>query len=251
MFVRRARSRRRLLVLSVVMPAHNEQDYLATAVDEVVAGLRQRRLPFEVIICENGSTDRTAELGGELEQRYSEVRLIRDSRPDYGEALRHGFLAAQGDIVVNFDVDYIDLAFLDAAVALMDVEGGPSVVVASKRGPDSEDTRPLGRRLVTAVFTSILRKGFGLVVSDTHGMKALRRADLAPLVDVCQCREDLFDTELILRAERAGLGVAELPTVVRDTRPPRSSIASRILRSLTGLLRLRRALRHRSHQLAA
>jgi hypothetical protein len=123
--------------------------------------------------------------------------------------------------------------------------------VASKRGEGSEDTRPLGRRFVTAIFTAILRKGFGLVVTDTHGMKALRRADLSPLVDVCQCREDLFDTELILRAERAGLGVAELPTVVRDTRPPRSSIASRILRSLTGLIRLRRVLRHQNHQLTS
>jgi len=123
--------------------------------------------------------------------------------------------------------------------------------VASKRGAGSEDIRPLGRRVVTAIFSMILRIGFGLVVSDTHGMKALRRADLAPLVDACQCNADLFDTELILRAERAGLVVAELPTVVRDTRPPRSSIASRILRSLTGLVRLRRALNRQRDSLPA
>jgi glycosyltransferase involved in cell wall biosynthesis len=238
-------------VLSIVMPAHNEHDYLAAAVGDVVTGLRQRAIPFEVLVCENGSADHTAELGAELEKRYPEVRLLVDARPDYGRALRHGFLAAQGDVVVNFDVDYVDLSFLDAAMALMDAEDGPSVVVASKRGAGSEDTRPLGRRVVTATFSMILRNGFGLVVSDTHGMKALRRADLAPLVDACQCNADLFDTELILRAERAGLVVAELPTVVRDTRPPRSSIASRILRSLTGLVRLRRALNRQRDSLPA
>jgi len=233
------------------MPAHNEQDYLAAAVGEVVTGLRQRSDPFEVLVCENGSTDRTAEVGADLEKRYAEVSLLRDPRPDYGKALRRGFLAAQGDVVVNFDVDYIDLAFLDAAVGLLATEDGPSVVVASKRGAGSQDTRPLGRRVVTAIFSLVLRHGFGLAVSDTHGMKVLRRADLAPLVDACTCNEDLFDTELILRAERAGLGVSELPTIVRDTRPPRSSIASRVLRSLTGLVRLRRALRHQDQPLSA
>jgi glycosyltransferase involved in cell wall biosynthesis len=226
------------------MPAHNERDYLEAAVADVVTGLRDRHLVFEVLVCENGSTDRTAELGRALEAQYPEVRLLSDQRADYGQALRHGFMAAHGEVVVNFDVDYIDLGFLDAATALMDPEGGPAAVVASKRGAGSEDRRPIGRRAVTAIFSLVLRSVFGLVVSDTHGMKALRRADLAPLVDACQCGEDLFDTELILRAERAGLHVAELPVVVSDTRPPRSSIGSRLFRTVTGLVRLKRALRH-------
>ncbi|HEY2303329.1 MAG TPA: glycosyltransferase family 2 protein [Acidimicrobiales bacterium] len=228
------------------MPAHNERDYLEAAVAHVVAGLQARRMDFEVVVCENGSTDRTVELGEALEKRYPEVRLLTNPQADYGRALRQGFLAAEGDVVVNFDVDYVDLDFLEAALDLMRGDGGPSVVVASKRGAGSEDTRPLGRRAVTAVFSFVLRTGFGLTVTDTHGMKALRRADLAGLVDACQCGEDLFDTELILRAERAGLRVAELPVTVRDTRPPRSSIVSRIPRSVTGLIVLRRALRHQA-----
>ncbi len=116
-------------------------------------------------------------------------------------------------------------------------------MVASKRSAGAVDTRPLARRLITAAFSLVLRSGFGLRVSDTHGMKLLRRGDLVPLVDACRSRADLYDTELVLRAERAGLGVAELPATVHDTRPPRSSIVTRMLRSATGLLRLRRALR--------
>jgi hypothetical protein len=80
-------------------------------------------------------------------------------------------------------------------------------------------------------------------------MKVMRRQDLLPLVDACQFGADLFDTELVLRAERAGLGVAELPVTVRNTRPPRSSIVRRIPRSLGGLLRLKLALgRDRTRQ---
>jgi glycosyltransferase involved in cell wall biosynthesis len=230
-------------VLSVVMPAHNEQDYLERAVGDVVAGLRARSTPFEVIVCENGSTDHTPELAEALALTYPEVRSHHAPRADYGVALRQGFLAARGDVVANFDVDYVDLSFLDTALALMAADDGPAVVVASKRSPGAVDTRPVGRRLVTATFSLLLRAGFGLGVSDTHGMKVLRRAELAPLVNACGFGGDLFDTELVIRAERAGLGVAELPVTVRDTRPPRSSIVSRSLRSTTGLVRLKLVLR--------
>ena len=80
-------------------------------------------------------------------------------------------------------------------------------------------------------------------MSDTHGMKALRPgARSCRWSRACQFGGDIFDTELILRAERAGLTVRELPVSVADQRPPRTPIISRIPRSLVGLVRLRLAL---------
>jgi glycosyltransferase involved in cell wall biosynthesis len=224
------------------MPAHNERDYLEPAVAGVVDGLRARGGAFEVIICENGSTDGTAAVAREAAEKYEEVSCISLPVADYGQALRAGFLAARGDLVVNFDVDYVDLDFLDDALRLVQNEGGPVAVVGSKRSQGAHDRRSAGRRLVTAVFAFILRVGFRIGVSDTHGMKVLVRARLEPVVRATRFGADLFDTELILRAERAGLVVAELPVTVRETRPPRSSIVKRIPRSLAGLVRLRIAL---------
>jgi glycosyltransferase AglD len=221
------------------MPAHNEQAYLAAAVEQVVLGLRARSRSFEVLVCENGSTDATAEVAAGLAERFPEMRTVSSPVADYGKALRTGFLATAGDLVVNFDVDYIDLDFLDSALALADAPNGPAVIVASKRSPGAHDDRGVGRRLVTAVFSMVLRYGFGLSVSDTHGMKLLRRADAAGVIEICRFGTDLFDTELILRMERAGLDVAELPVTVTDTRPPRTPIMTRIPRSLAGLVRLR------------
>ena len=97
--------------------------------------------------------------------------------------------------------------------------------------------------MVTATFSTILRVGYGLKVSDTHGMKALLRAPLLPVVARCRYGRDLFDTELILRAERAGLAVAEIPVDVEELRPARTSIVRRIPRTLSGLARLWFALR--------
>jgi glycosyltransferase involved in cell wall biosynthesis len=225
-------------MISIVMPAHNEHGYLEPAVKTVVAGLRERRLAFEVIVAENGSTDDTAAEADSLAHTYPEVVALRDPTADYGLALKVGFLAARGDVVVNFDVDFVDLEFLDRAMALM-ASGEPAIVVGSKRSPGSEDERSPARRTVTAVFSLVLRYGFGLRVSDTHGVKALRRAPLLPLVESSRFGGDIFDTELILRAERTGLVVTEVPVVVTDQRPPRTPITRRIPRSLVGLVRLR------------
>ena len=225
-------------MISVVMPAHDEEPFLAPAVRQVAEGMRSRG-EFEVIVVENGSTDATADVGKALTEEVPELRVLSLGAADYGKALRMGFLAARGDVVAFFDVDYYDLGFLDRAVALMGEVEGPAVVVGSKRGEGAIDTRPWARRMVTLVFSSILRYGFGLGVSDTHGMKVLRREPLVPLAEACRFGTDLFDTELILRAERAGLKSGEVPVIVQELRPSRSSIARRIPRTMANLVKLR------------
>jgi glycosyltransferase involved in cell wall biosynthesis len=225
-------------MISIVMPAHNEEGYLQQAVVAVVAGLRERGQPFEVIIAENGSTDLTPHELASLQETYNEVAAVRLPAADYGAALRSGFLAARGDIVVNFDVDFVDLAFMDQALRRFE-DPEVALVVGSKRAPGALDQRGLGRKVVTTVFSLLLRYGFGLQVSDTHGIKAMRREAVAPLVTNCRFGQDVFDTELVLRAERAQLVVVEVPVAVEELRPARTSIWARIPRSLVRLVQLR------------
>ncbi|HUQ64490.1 MAG TPA: glycosyltransferase [Acidimicrobiales bacterium] len=235
-------------LLSVVMPAHDEESCLAPAVREVADGLRSRGVEFELLVVENGSTDHTVAIADELAADIPEVRTFSLAEADYGLALKRGFRAASGDLVAIFDVDYYDLEFLDGALTAIDRADGadgadaPAIVVASKRGAGSVDSRALSRQIVTSGFSLILRAGFGLQVTDTHGMKLLRRAPLADLAESCRFGTDLFDTELIIRAQRAGMKVVEIPVNVRETRPSRSSIARRIPRTVAGLFRLRLAL---------
>jgi glycosyltransferase involved in cell wall biosynthesis len=224
------------------MPAHDEEAFLGPTVREVTAGLRGRGRDFEVLVVENGSRDGTAALARDLAGEFPELRILSSPQADYGAALRQGLLTAEGEFVVIFDVDYFDLGFLDRALARMGESDQPAIVVGSKRAPGANDIRPWPRRLVTSGFSMVLRYGFGLRVSDTHGMKLLRRRVVTELAESCRFRTDLFDTELVLRTERAGLRAVEIPVDVEERRPSRSSIASRIPRTLTGLARLRLAL---------
>jgi len=230
------------LALTVVMPAFNEAEILETSVKTVAEGLRERGRPFEIIIVQNGSTDGTDSIAESLATSFPEVRVEQRAEADYGRALRAGLLAARGDVVVNFDTDFFDLGFLDAAVALVNAPNGPTIVVGSKRGEGSHDERAPMRKLATAVFSTVLRVAFGLHVSDTHGIKAMNRATVQPFARACTFGQDLFDTELILRVERARLQTAEIPVGVEELRPARTSIARRVPRTLLGLVKLRIAL---------
>jgi glycosyltransferase involved in cell wall biosynthesis len=227
-------------VLSVVIPAHNEAEYLEPAVRDVHEGLRARGIDFELLVVENGSVDDTLEIARRLASRYPNVHVSSRPVANYGAALREGLIHARGEFAVTFDVDYYELGFVDHALALLESgDEAPVVVVASKRAPGSRDERPWPRRAVTAVFGWILHVGFSLSVSETHGMKMMRRRPVEELVRSCRFASDLYDTELVIRAERAGLKVAELPARTEERRPSRTSIWRRVPRTVGGLIDLR------------
>jgi hypothetical protein len=76
-------------------------------------------------------------------------------------------------------------------------------------------------------------------MDDTHGMKVIRREVVECHAPKTVMTRDLFDTELIVRARRAGVGVKALPVTVEEKRKPRSSILRRIPRTMRGLVKLR------------
>lgn len=223
--------------LSVVLPAFNEEELLESTTNALVEAIGAAGRRFEVLIIENGSTDGTPALARRL-TNLAPVRLVRMMEADYGEALRTGFVSSRGRVVVNFDVDYFDLDFLDKAVGAIEA-GEAAVVLASKRAPGSKDTRPLRRRLLTAGFTVLMRSLLSVPVSDAHGMKALERSTLSPIVGQTELGGALYDVELVTRTKRAGLAVLELPAAVREVRPARTSVWRRSLDSLLGLVKLR------------
>ncbi|MCB4756000.1 MAG: glycosyltransferase family 2 protein [Elusimicrobia bacterium] len=87
--------------ISVVLPAYNEADCVLSTIDDVEKAMKAAQLPFEIIVVDDGSTDRTAELAAERN-----VRLIRHKRNlGVGAARKKGILEAKGNIVVTTDVD--------------------------------------------------------------------------------------------------------------------------------------------------
>jgi len=226
--------------ISVVIPVHNEADYLPGALAELFEELEDVPAAVTVLIAENGSTDGTADEVRALMDRYPGLGLLELPTPDYGAAMREGFLATDGEWVVNFDIDYFSGSFLRAVLEIGDEA---DIILASKRVAGADDRRGAVRRFATWTFNQVLRFVLSSGVSDTHGMKAIRREVVEEIVAAVISTQDLFDTELVVRAERAGYRIAEVPAVVEEKRETKSSLAKRVPRTLRGVWRIRTSIR--------
>ncbi len=223
--------------LSIVVPVYNEASFIPTALPKLIAELEGIGLSYRVHVVENGSNDGSGEVAKAVAGE-APVEVTSLATPDYGAALRHGFLESDGDWVVNFDIDYFSGAFLRQVLDL----DGADLVIGSKTDPGSEDRRPMFRRLATRVFNLLLRWILGSRVSDTHGMKAFRRELVDQLAGEVVSSQDLFDTELVIRAERSGYKIVDVPVVVEELRTARSSLVKRVPRTIVGLIKIRRML---------
>jgi glycosyltransferase involved in cell wall biosynthesis len=229
--------------ISIVIPVYNEEAILRSA----IVDLRERLSPlgwrYEVILAENGSRDKTAELARALCDKYPELRALSIGEPNYGKALREGIRAARGEFVLCDEIDLCDTDFYRRALALLESQA-VDLVVGSKVLDNSSDERPFMRHFATLVINGMLRVTLGFKGTDTHGLKAFRRASLVPVVERCVVDKDLFASELVIRAERTGsVRIKEIPVRVLEKRPPSIHLFRRVPNVLKGIARLVVAIR--------
>ena len=230
--------------ISVIVPVFNEAAFIPEALPALIDVMESSGASYRILIIENGSSDDSAETARRI-AGDAPVEVFSLPDPDYGAALRHGFLRASGEWVVNFDIDYFSAEFLQAVLRQPE---HVDLVIGSKRDPKSEDRRPIIRRIATRVFNLLLRVILGSGVSDTHGMKGFRIGLVESLTPQVVSTSDLFDTEMVVRAERGGYKIVEVPVTVEEIRTAKSSLIKRAPRTVMGLLRIRRILKTESHR---
>ena len=230
--------------VSIVIPVYNEEGILREAITELLEGLATVRaaleapdLSFEIVIAENGSSDRTVELAEHLASEREEVRTFSLGEPNYGKALRRGILEARGTWVICEEIDLCDLDFHRRALEHLR-HGDADMVVGSKAMKGASDARPLFRRAATRVLNGMLRVALDFRGTDTHGLKAFHSATLRPIVDECVIDKDLFASELVIRTGRAGLRVIEIPIRLHEKRPPAINLVKRVPNVLRGMAKL-------------
>jgi glycosyltransferase involved in cell wall biosynthesis len=235
--------------ISIVIPIYNEQGILHSA----VVDLRERLKPFgwnyEIILAENGSKDRTIELGNEIAAKYNDpndgqVRLISMGEPNYGKALKQGILLARGELVICEEIDLCDTDFHRRAIEILD-SGVADMVIGSKLAAGSEDDRPMMRHAASIAYSGLLKGLLGFRGTDTHGLKAFRRLALLDIVRACLVDKDVFASEFVIRADRGGVKVKEIPVRVMEKRAPSINLFKRVPNVLKSLIKLTYAIRVR------
>jgi glycosyltransferase involved in cell wall biosynthesis len=170
-----------MTMLSVVIPAYNEEDGIAAIVDRVLA--IETKLPdvgvdaLECIVVDDGSKDRTADIVAQYGPR---VRLIRQQNKGYGGALKTGFQASRGELLGFLDADSTYPPEYFPQMCRIALDGADLVIGSRMAGEKSE--MPLVRRIGNFIFANLLSIVAGVKISDSaSGQRIIRREALPAL----------------------------------------------------------------------
>ncbi|MFO8182545.1 MAG: glycosyltransferase family 2 protein [Candidatus Aegiribacteria sp.] len=224
--------------VDVIVPVYNEESILRSQLERVLPLLPEH---FSLKVVENGSTDGTTAILEEMAAEHSGLDFISLPRPNYGLAMKTGLLNSRADVVIVDDLDVLDVDFWRRGLELLG-RGDTDLVQGSKVLAGKEDRRPLLRRAATLALTFLLRTLLGYRGTDTHGPKVLWRKTVEDIPDRCRLELDIFPTELVIRAQRAGVRIREIPIHLKEIRATPLPLYRRVPRALRDIWRLHRAL---------
>ena len=200
--------------VSIVLPCLNEETTLAQCIRAAKQALHSGGLVGEVVVADNGSTDRSREIA-----EQEGARVVRVAAQGYGNALFHGFKSARGRFLIHLDAD-MSYEFDHIPRFVAELRRGAGLVMGSRmRGTIDPGAMPWSHRyLGTPVLTGIANLFFGCGISDINcGMRGLSR----------ECFDSLglrsggmeFASEMVVKAALLGVKIVDIPTDLhRDQR---------------------------------
>jgi dolichyl-phosphate beta-glucosyltransferase len=203
------------LDLSIVIPAYNEERRLPNTLASIRAYLQNRPYRAEILVVDDGSTDRTPEIVTACRKKYPGLRLVSNGRNrGKGFSVRHGMLEARGEIALFSDADLsTPIEEADKLLAALREEGYDGAI--GSRAVDRsliEVHQSAIREQAGIFFNRLVRWITGIEFSDTQcGFKAFRRERARIIFEQQRVERFGFDPEILFLAKRHGLNVAEVP----------------------------------------
>lgn len=202
------------LSLSIVIPARNEEGRLPRTLEHIVVYSREKGWDADIIVVNDGSTDRTTDVVQRLAKSNPSVTLIDNLvNAGKGSSIRDGMLRATGDIVLFTDAD--DSTPIEEADELIKaIMDGADIVIGSRWVDSNLQTtpQPWYRRLNGRIYNLLLRTLLGLDLTDTqNGFKAFTRKAAKLAFAIQKIPGWGFDAESLFIAHKLGFRVAEVP----------------------------------------
>jgi len=196
---------------SIILPAHNEEKRLPAALDKLGAFLGSQNYTSEVVVVENGSSDRTLEVAQSYQERMPNLRVIHELGRGKGLAVRRGMMEAKGQYRIFCDVDFSMPVeeinrFIPPALASVDVS------IASREAPGAvRYNEPELRHFIGRGFNTLVRWIALPGLQDTQcGFKCFS-AEVAEKVFPLQTIDGwTFDVEVLFAARRMGYKIVEV-----------------------------------------
>jgi glycosyltransferase involved in cell wall biosynthesis len=228
--------------VDVILPVYNEEHVLERSVRTLHAYLSDNlRHEWRIVIADNGSKDRTPQIGKQLEGVLPGVVAMHIPEAGRGRALTRAWLASDADILAYMDIDLS--TDLDAFPKLISAiaEQGYDVAAGTRLGLGAETTRSLKREVLSRGFVLMTNALFQTRLRDTQcGFKAISREAAQKLLPMVKDTGWFWDTELLLMAAKSGWRVSFVPVRWIEDTDSRVKVASTVWRDIKGLLRMRR-----------
>ena len=198
--------------LSIIVPARNEELRLPQTLSRVFAFLEKQNYAAEVIVVENGSTDRTLNLAQEFATHQPNLIVVKESHPGKGNAVRRGVLEAHGEYRFICDAD-LSMPIEEVQKFLPPATVGSDVVIASREAPgavryNEPAYRHWGGRAVNLAIRTLILPG----LNDTQcGFKCFRAEAAKKLFSQQTLGGWSFDIEILYLARKKRMSIREIP----------------------------------------
>jgi dolichyl-phosphate beta-glucosyltransferase len=228
-------------LLSIIIPAHNEERRLPGSLDKIATFLATRTYACEVVIVENGSVDDTVGVARRYAERFPYIRFYRETARGKGLAVRRGMLEARGKYRFICDAD-LSMPIEEIGKFLPPTLTDYDVAIASREAPGAvRYDEPWYRHVIGRAFNLLIKliavRGF----EDTQcGFKCFRDEAAEDLFSVQTLNGIGFDVELLFVAQKRGYRIVEVPINWYYSAESRMRLVRDSLRAMMELLIIRR-----------
>ena len=237
----------------IVIPIYNEEVQLADSVSSLCSFLDRHardlaRFSWNIVIADNASTDSSWQIAKSLcDWCPNHVRALHLARKGRGYALKQAWLSSRAAVVAYMDVDLSTDIGSTGSLILPLLQGGADIAFGSRLLPQSQVTRSPKREFISRTYNLMLRSYLAVSFHDAQcGFKAITAQAAHALLPQVKDDEWFFDTELLVRAQQAGMTMLELPVRWVEDAGSTVDIPDTVKKDLEGMHRVREGMEARA-----